>query len=211
MIYENVDEVAKREACERVKQIVKAIKAIKIKYYLNFSKMTAEDQETYKKLEANLEKISADNSLDNLKVALMSEVDAKYDDKKDFGNNENSEHHDPDEILQACYGAIDAQKEALSKGKISQALRCQEQLKKYMESINLPNYKDMIVNYKREKFAELGRTREEMKKQMDKWNRKMKGTYKIEDASKRKDVMGIVTQVQDKEPETEKGTEELTI
>ena len=144
MVYENIDEAAKREACERVKLIVKAIKAIKIKYYLNFSKMTAEDQETYKKLEANLEKISADNNLDNLKVALMSEVDAKYDDKKIFDNNANGEQHDPDEILQACYGAIDAQKEALSKGKLSQALRCQEQLKKYMESVDLPNYKDMI-------------------------------------------------------------------
>ena len=35
MGYENVDEVARKQACERIKQIVKAIKAIKIKYYLN--------------------------------------------------------------------------------------------------------------------------------------------------------------------------------
>ena len=39
MGYENIDEVTRKEACEKVKQIVEAIKAIKIKYYLNFSKM----------------------------------------------------------------------------------------------------------------------------------------------------------------------------
>ena len=44
MGYENVDEAARREACERVKQIVKAIKAIKIRYYLNFSKISEKDK-----------------------------------------------------------------------------------------------------------------------------------------------------------------------
>ena len=35
MEYQNTDEAARRAACERVKQIVKAIKAMKIKYYLD--------------------------------------------------------------------------------------------------------------------------------------------------------------------------------
>ena len=130
MEYQNTDEAIRREACEKVKQIVKAIKAIKIKYYLIFSKISAKDRETYQNLEKSLEKISEKYNLNNLKVALMQEVNARY-------NGVNPEdmkpgQQVPDDILQACYGAIDAQKEALSKGRITQALRCQEQFKKIL-------------------------------------------------------------------------------
>ena len=135
MGYENIDEATRRQACERVKQIVKAIKAIKIRYYLNFSKISEKDQETYQKLQDNLDKISESHNLQNLKVALMAEVDAKYDRKDDDNGIQNE--IDPDDNLKACYGAIDAQKEALSRGKITQALRCQEQLKKYKQKQGL--------------------------------------------------------------------------
>ena len=79
MEYENVDEVARRQACERVKQIVKAIKTMKIKYYLDFSKISGKDKETYQKLEEALERVSSSHNLEGLKVALMSEVSARYD------------------------------------------------------------------------------------------------------------------------------------
>ena len=127
MGYENIDEVARRQACERVKQIVKAIKAIKIKYYLNFSKISAKDKEKYQKLELSLEKISNMHDLGNMKIALMQELSAKYDRKDDEIRGE--KQIQPDDILQYCYGAIDAQKEALSRGKITQARKCQEILK----------------------------------------------------------------------------------
>ena len=81
--------------------IVKAMKAMKIKYYLNFSKISEKDRETYQKLEESLEKISNSHNLNNLKVALMSEINAKYD---------NGNSTEPNDILQKCYGAIDAQK-----------------------------------------------------------------------------------------------------
>ena len=55
MEYQNTDDAVRRDACERVKQIVKAIKAIKIRYYLNFSKISEKDQETYQKLQDNLD------------------------------------------------------------------------------------------------------------------------------------------------------------
>jgi len=192
MIHENVDDAVRREACERVKQIVKAIKAIKIKYYLNFSKMSEKDKETYQKLEKHLEKISDEHNLNSLKVALMSEVDAKYD-KKDLDDGQPGNEHDPDKIMQACYGAIDAQKEALSKGKITQALRCQEQLKRYMQVIDSLECKDMIINYKREKLAELGRSREQLEEQIKSWENKMKGMYKIVHVSKRDNAIKMVT------------------
>ena len=134
MEHENIDENAKYlTACENVKKIVNAIKLIKIKYYPNFSKISEEDKQVYKELEVNLEKISEDNNLNRLKDALMEEVSAKYD-KKDIKN----EQKDPnflDQELLACYGAIDAQQEALSHGKIKRARECQKILRTYLEEL----------------------------------------------------------------------------
>ena len=197
MEYQNTDEAIRREACEKVKQIVKAIKAIKIKYYLNFSKISAKDQETYQKLEANLEKISSSHNLNNLKVALMQEVEAKYDGKnpEDMGQGDNPE---PDNILQACYGAIDAQKEALSKGRITQALRCQEQLKKYEQELDCRATKE-IKNYKREKFAELMQTRDQIEEQLKSCYKQMKDMFKIKHVEKREKVNGIIQETQNQE------------
>ena len=82
MEYQNIDEATRKEACEKVKQIVKAIKALRIKYYINFSKISEKDQQIYEKLEKNLEKISTQYDLDGLKVALMEEeINRYYGDK----------------------------------------------------------------------------------------------------------------------------------
>ena len=196
MEYQNMDDAIKREACEKVKQIVKAIKAIKIRYYLNFSKISEKDQETYQKLQANLDKISESHNLQNLKVALMAEVDAKYDRKDDNGTENEM---DPDDNLKACYGAIDAQKEALSRGKITQALRCQEQLKKYKQKLNPDEYQVML-NYKREKFAELMQTREQVEEQTKLWNSRFKGMYKIKHTQERQQTLEAISELQNKEP-----------
>lgn len=197
MGYENVDEVARKQACEHLKQIVKAIKTIKIKYYLNFSKISAKDKETYQKLEASLEKISSMHNLGNLKVALMQEVSDKYD-RPDADMMEQKEKQ-PDDILQACYGAIDAQKEALSRGKITQARKCQEILKKYMQNVNLENYRELITNYKREKFAELVKSRDELEQKNASWYRIMREFYKEGHTMERKNVVDIVPRVPEKE------------
>ena len=209
MDYQNTDEATRREACERVKQIVKAIKAIKIKYYLNFSKISGEDKTTYDKLQRNLEEISTSHNLNNLKVALMQEVSDKYDGKpvKDMGEGNKLE---PNEFLQACYGAIDAQKEALSKGRITQAIRCQEQLKKYMQVLDESCCKE-VTNYKREKFAELMQTREQVEEQIKSWKNAMKGMYKIKHVSHRKSAMEEIQGAQNKENAAEKSVEEATI
>lgn len=204
MEYENVDEVARKQACERVKQIVKAIKAIKIKYYLNFSKISEKDQETYQKLEENLEKISNMHNLNNLKVALMSEVSAKYDDNN-FEQDEHGKKIEPDKILQACYGAVDAEIDALSKGRITQAIRCQEQLKKYREQLNTANNEE-IKNYKREKLAELGITREQVEARIELWTNQMKGMYKIKHV-KQRDNIASETKALDKQEEVTKDEE----
>ena len=80
MEHENIDKATQyREACENVKKIVKAIKTIKMKYYPNFARITEEDNKVYQQLEVNLDRIAQKNNLQNLKVALMGEVSAKYD------------------------------------------------------------------------------------------------------------------------------------
>lgn len=188
MKYENTEDAVRKEACERVKQIVKAIKAIKIKYYLNFSKISDEDKQTYQELETNLEQISEEHNLSNLKNALMQEVEAKYDGKNPEDMEQNGKPEFSENILQACYGAIDAQKEALSKGKITQALRCQEQLKKYRQELDKEGNRE-VSSYKREKFAELMQTREQLEEQIRSWNSTMKGMYRISDAQKRDATM----------------------
>lgn len=209
MEYQSTDEATKRAACERVKQIVKAIKAIKIKYYLDFAKIPAKDQETYQKLEANLEKISNLHNLNNLKVALMQEVSAKYDRQDDKSGQTNKT--EPDNILQKCYGAIDAQKEALSRGKITQARKCQEILIKYMQEIDLANYRDLIINYKREKFAELVRARDEVEEQNAAWSKIMRSFYKEKHVTKRQSVVETITKLPEKNVAKDDTQEEIVI
>ena len=197
MGYENIDEVARQEACERLKKIVKAIKAIKIKYHLIFSKISTKDRETYQKLENELEQISEEHNLNNLKVALMQEINARYNGESPEDMKQGNKIQ-PEDILQACYGAVDAQKEALSKGRISQALRCQEQLKKYMDELDEKGKKE-IINYKREKFAELMQSREQVEEQIKSWNNTLKGMYKVKHVGKRKEMYNMIQNIQNKE------------
>lgn len=176
MEHENIDENAKYlAACENVKKIVNVIKSIKIKYYPNFAKISDEDRKIYEQLEFNLEKISETNNLNRLKTELMEEISDKYD-KKDI----KSEIRNPqflDKGLLACYGAIDAQQKALSQGKIKQARKCQIILKQYMDEIDSIECKELIINYKREKFGELIRDREVVRKKNESAMKFMKGCY----------------------------------
>ena len=113
----------------------------------------------------------------------MEEVSAKYD-KKDIKN----EQKDPnflDQELLACYGAIDAQQEALSHGKIKKARECQEILRKYLKE--LPVYcKELVVKYKRDKFGELTRDETILQKCNNSWMNCMKGLCKPEYAEERR-------------------------
>ena len=113
------------------------------------------------------------------------------------------EYEKTDDVLQACYNAIDAQKEALSKGRITQALRYQEQLKQYKQELDEEGRQE-VTNYKREKFAELMQTREQVEEQLKFWQSKMKGMYKIEHAEKRKVATEKIQGLQSKEKYTAK-------
>ena len=103
---------------------------------------------------------------------------AKYD-KKDI-KNEQGNPNSVDNELQACYGAIDAQKEALSHGKIKQAKKCQEILKQYLDELDSMSYRELVVNYKREKFGELIKDKDAVQEKNEAWMSEMKGFCKPE-------------------------------
>ncbi len=95
--------------------------------------------------------------------------------------------YEKDDTLQECYVIIDEQKEALSKGRITQALRSQKQLEIYKQKLDSADYKE-VTNYKREKFAELMQTREQIEEKLRVWKSNMRGMYKIKHVGKRKET-----------------------
>lgn len=194
MEYEKVNEAeVYRTACENVKTITKAIKAIKIKYYPNFSKISEKDQGVYDELNQKLEQISEKHGLNRLKVALMGEISTKYDNEKE--NGENGQQKSLDEILLQCYGAIDAEQQALSLGKIGQALKCQKALEQYKQKIELMPEKERllarILEYKREKLGELTIEKEAQENNSKKWENRFKGFFEQTNAENRKEVKDI--------------------
>lgn len=120
--------------------------------------------------------------------------------------------YENDDVLQTCYESIDAQMEAISKGKITQALRYQEQLRRYMQGLDEKGIEE-VTNYKRGKFAELMQTREQVEEQVKSWRNNMKGMYKIKHAGKRKETMERMQNLQNKEkqPSREEQMEMATI
>lgn len=108
------------------------------------------------------------------------------------------EYQATNDTLQACYKIIDEQKEVLSQGRITQALRCQKQLETYKQKLDSADYKE-VTNYKREKFAELMQTREQIEEKLKAWKSNMKGMYKIKHAEKRKETMEKMQELQSRE------------
>ncbi len=204
MEYEKTDEDIKyRTACENVKKIVNAIKSLKIKYYLDFSKISEEDEMRFKQLESNLDKISEENNLDGLKTELMSEVVAKYE-KRDIKKEEGSPRFIDDKLM-ACYGAIDVQQKVLSEGKIKKAIKCQQLLDKYINELDSMTYKDLIVNYKREKFGELIRSKEAVHENNEQWSTRLQDFCINCSASARKEATEQIENAKENTEEIEIG------
>lgn len=208
MRYEDVDDITRQAACENVKKIVNAIKLLRIKYYPNFGSISEEDERTFQALSLDLERIASENDLQSLKNVLMSEVSAKYESK-----DEKEEGHPStdDSILLKCYGAIDVQQQALSQGKIKQAIKCQKILAEYLGQIESDKYLDLITKYKREKFGELIRPKEVVQGEMQTWNEKLRGFCKTEYAEARNTVSGVISRLITKEQEKTNDNEELVV
>ncbi len=197
MEYEKIDEEARYlKACENVKKIVNAIKNIKMKYYTNFAKISSEDKEVYEQLNKNLEKISQENDLENLKVALMQEVSDKYDNKELKKESRNS--NSIDNRLLACYGSIDVQQKALSVGKIGQARKCQKILEEYLDEIGSDTYREIVKKYKREKFAELVMERVAIQEKNDEYMGLVERCFKLGNAKQREAMKSKIVQEEKK-------------
>lgn len=121
------------------------------------------------------------------------------------GKNVESGH-----ILQACYRIIDAEKVALAETKLPQAIRYQEQLKKYKQQLD-PEMCKEVTNYKREKFAELEQSKEQIYEKVKSWNNQMKGMYKIKHVGKRKETMEAISEVQNVNKNQQENSQEETI
>lgn len=172
MMYDEAErEQAYIKACDNVKKIAKAIGAIRIKYYPNFSQISDIDKETYTELNKQIDQISKEHGLEKLRTFLMGEVEAKYDNKAKI-QDENIAETEELRLL-AYYGAIDAEVTALSQGKIKQAMKCQEIRKKYENKANKVMLENM-TKYKREKLAEIGRTRQITEQNNQKWETLLK-------------------------------------
>ena len=89
MEYENIDEnVAYKEACEKVKQIAEAIRYIRIKYYPNFARISQLDKENYDKLNKQMDQIAQEHGLFNLKSELIGEINNQYSEEIPSVNND---------------------------------------------------------------------------------------------------------------------------
>ena len=218
MGYENIDEVTRKEACEKVKQIVKAIKSLRIKYYINFSKISEKDQQIYEKLEKNLDKISTQYDLDGLKIALIEEeINRYYGDKNgediDKNNpNNGGKYSKQENILNRTYGAVDAEQEALRKGKLKSAKACKQMWKEYVAQLEEQTYKEMALNYKREKFQELVQLRVDIEEKTKKFMQKAKESCSIDYLNERAEIGKVIdSKIAEKQAEKQESTEEITI
>ena len=213
MEYGNIDENAKyQEACKKVKQIADTIKKIRIKYYPNFSKISEADKQVYDELNNQIEKIAGENGLEALKVELISDITDKYNENSPTHKEDNQTDKTqlPDKVLKAYYGAIDAGKEVLSKGKIGQALKCQKKANEIMETLQEfgQEYVEMAIHYKREMFAELA----PVKQRLTNWSETLKGFVKKEDAEKRKEfTQEFQEEIKGKDKEKQITSNELVV
>ncbi len=204
MDYDNIDETTMRqEACRKVKQIADAIKKIRIKYYPNFSAISETDKSIYDELYQHIEKVASENGLHKLKAELINDITDRYDSKIPSLDNDNqaqNDKFDSDKILKAYYGAIDAEKQALSEGKLKRAMNCQGQANELMKRLkDNAELVDMAIYYKREKLAELTQT----KQKTTNWDKVLENYYMQGKAKEREAITQEIRQQTQKEPQIE--------
>lgn len=168
MEYEKVEEAeVYKTACENVKKIAKAIKAIKIKYYLNFSKISEADKKIYDELQIQMNQIAEKNGIVFLKDELMKDME-KYDEKKPEDIREPNPN-DPNEIkefLEAIHsdydGTMEIEQQYLAKGDIGRARKCQKIRNRYEDTMDKYEKDGRYITDKRKRLESLGKNKEEI-------------------------------------------------
>lgn len=202
MEHENISDLTTREeACKRVKQIASVIRKLKINNYLKLGGISQEDKNALSILENDMDTIARQNGLQKLATELKITMAARYDviDSKQNETNTKSRTTSNDnnlgynEDLEAYRGAVDAETQALKTGKISKALRCQAQAKKYMNVLDQDNQK-RAIEYKRELFLELNLSLTKSEDNIEKWKNRYQNCLRPEDFSNRVKIAKVIEQ-----------------
>ena len=203
MEHENISDLTTREeACKRVKQIASVIRKLKINNYLKLGGISQEDKNALSILENDMDTIARQNGLQKLATELKITMAARYDviDSKQNETNTKSRTTSNDnnlgynEDLEAYRGAVDAETQALKTGKISKALRCQAQAKKYMNVLDQDNQK-RAIEYKRELFLELNLSLTKSEDNIEKWKNRYQNCLRPEDFSNRVKIAKVIEQM----------------
>lgn len=205
MEHENISELtAREEACKRVKQIASVIRKLKINNYLKLGEISQEDKNALSILENDMDTIARQNGLQKLATELKTTMAARYDvidsntNKNDTNtksrpiSNDNNLGYNED--LEAYRGAVDAETQALKTGKISKALRCQAQAKKYMNVLDPDNQK-RAIEYKRELFLGLNLSLTKSEDNIEKWKNRYQNCLRSEDFSNRVKIAKVIEQM----------------
>ena len=204
MEYDRTQENAvQQEACRKVKQMAELMKHFRIKYYPDFQKISEEDKQTYNEAKGRMMQVATQNGLDRLQVSLITDMINKY------GNDEpNSELKENDnnqltstQALDAYRGAIDAEKDALTKGKIGKAKKCQLIASKYYDQLVEGDQK-RAIEYKRGLFSELHIPQNSVKENNEQMMEKLKGCFRPKDAKARKEFTKLFAELQKEQPQT---------
>jgi hypothetical protein len=170
MDYQNTDEVARKAACEKVKQIANAIIKIRKKYYLCFSRISAEDQKRYDELKMQMERVACENGLEKLHAQLIGDINTQFDEHK--LENGNTSRNETEDLYQKFINAISLQAELtafaykvidtdpkLANAYLKNAEMCQKRAKEYEGFLILEYGKNKIscdrLTVLRDKFGEL--------------------------------------------------------
>ena len=109
MEYQKIEETARIQAYERVKQLAEAIKKIRKKYYLCFNRISDIDKQRYDKLVLEMHTVASENGLEKSYAQLMSDIKTQYDEGFPNGNGEDElpEGYPIDKVYQMYLKAIE--------------------------------------------------------------------------------------------------------
>lgn len=110
MEYQNIDEVTRREACEKVKQIAEIIKKIRKKYYLCFNKISDVDKQRYDKLKDQMQVFANKNGYGKYSAELIADIETQYNDNIP-NESEEQDNHSREEIHKQYLTAVSLQAE----------------------------------------------------------------------------------------------------
>lgn len=112
-----------------------------------------------------------------------------------------------DEILRECYNITNMEIESMQEDDLVKAKKCKDMLNEYLSRISSKTYGDLLTEYRREKFGELLRAKEDVEKRKNEWNQSLSGFYKLENAQDRDLFTGIIRKMT---RSTEKSKEQIT-